>query len=177
MLECSFLLRSAIGLFLLSIAISAKEIISNPAIPRLSTFDTAAVPFIAFPSFDAQLIPLPNAAPATPSPAKAAPPIAPPTAPEKAPSSNPSRKEPPWLILSSPPATPPITAPVIAPQQAPTKIVPPIPAPTPVAINATATTTITAVAINFQCFAHLSAAFSTLSTIFSIVFFSQSGFK
>ena len=120
---------------------------------------------------------MPNADPATPSPAKAAPPIAPPTAPEKAPSSNPSRKEPPWLILSNPPATPPITAPVIAPQQAPTKIVPPIPAPTPVAINATATTTITAVAINFQCFAHLSAAFSTLSTIFSIVFFSQSGFK
>ena len=80
-------------------------------------------------------------------------------------------------MLSNPPATPPITAPVIAPQQAPTKSGPPIPAPTPVAIKAMATTTMTAVAINFQCLAHHSAACSTLSTIFSITFFSHSGFK
>ena len=78
-----------------SVAMSANEITSNPAIPRLKTFDTAAVPFIIVPNFDAQLMPFPNAAPAAPNPAKAAPPMAPPTAPENAPFSNQSKKEPP----------------------------------------------------------------------------------
>ena len=157
--------------------LSAIASVSKPPMPMLRTFVTAAVPFIAFPSAVPHLTKLPAAPPRAPKPAQAAPVIAPEMAPENAPSSKPSRNEPPFAMLSSPPATPPIHAPIIAPQHAPASKTAPKPEPTPVHNKTTATTTIIAVTISFQCFLHHLAAVTMPSQICSKTFFSHSGFR
>ena len=115
----------------------------------------------------------PNACPATPIPAHAAPDIAPVTAPLNAPSAKPSKNEPPLITLVMPPIIPPNAPPIKAPQNAPARITAKVPPVKTVAIpNATTIKTATTIfTIDFQLSLHHSLTDFTPSQIFSNRFF------
>ncbi len=98
----------------------------------------------------------PNACPATPIPAHAAPDIAPVTAPLNTPSAKPSKNEPPLITLVMPPIIPPNAPPIKAPQNAPARITAKVPPVKTVAIpNATTIkTAATIFTIDFQLSLH-----------------------
>ena len=127
---------------------------------------TFAVVWIAFPSFEPQVMNLPAIPPTPPN----APPI---IAPSNAPWAKPSRNEPPVSILVIPPIKPPVKAPFKAPIRIPV----PIPCNPGTKRQATATMTSIANTISFQCSLHHSPTSSSLSQNFSQFDFSHSGFR
>ena len=86
--------------------------ISKPSMPSEIVPLTFAVVWIAFPSFDPQVMNLPAIPPTPPN----APPI---IAPSNAPWAKPSRNEPPDRALVIPPINPPVIAPFNAPIRIP----------------------------------------------------------